>query len=135
MRYPRKVYAIRHNVTNRVYIGSSANPDVRFAAHLSELKGNRHSVKLMQEDYNKHGDDYTFSILDTITNMSESEKEYEWMKRMRSDTSESGYNYHDKKWVPHSAKEKELLDLIDGSIDRDWLIDLLIGWASIKHKK
>ena len=132
MKYPRKVYAIRHNVTNRVYVGSSANVDVRFAAHISALRRGAHPVRSMQEDFNKHGDNYTFTILDTIENISENAKEHEWMKRMRSDVVECGYNYQDQKWKPHNTKESELLDLIDSCIDRETLVEAFIALTKMK---
>lgn len=97
MKYPRKVYAIRHNTTNKVYIGSSCNVDRRFLQHLYALRSHKHPVWDMQKDFNEHGEDYTMTILDTIKDASESEKEYEWMEKYQSFVQDIGYNYQDVK--------------------------------------
>lgn len=131
MRYPRKVYAIRHNKTNRVYIGSSANPDVRFVAHINALRANRHKVDEMQKDYNWFGEDYSFTILDTIENIGENGKEYKWQEEMRSNTVECGYNYKDKKWKPYNTREEELLEIIDSTNDRDKMIETMLAFARL----
>ena len=117
MKFPRKVYCIRHNPTNRVYIGSSSNADRRIGAHISALRRGGHINEDMQVDYNRHGEDYTITILDSIENMSEVEKEYEWMKMYESNVRGKGYNYKDPKKVEGVKKKKpsyeeELLELI-----------------------
>lgn len=132
MKYPRKVYAIRHNVTDRVYIGSSCNVDRRFKQHLYALQASKHVVDDMQKDYNEHGEDFTLTILDTINDESESEKEYEWMDKYQSFTRGIGYNYKDLKRrsvartaaeqdgvislnEPLTDNEREFLDIVRGS--------------------
>ena len=107
MKYPRKVYAIRHNITNKVYIGSSNNVDKRLYDHMSALKSGRHPVGDMQKDYNKYGDNYTFTILDVIKNKSEKNKEYEWAQRYQSNLREIGYNYQDQKWKSLAGELEE----------------------------
>jgi hypothetical protein len=117
MKFPRKVYCIRHNPTERVYIGSSANADRRIGAHISALRRGSHINEDMQADYNRHGEDYTITILDSIENMSEVEKEYEWMKMYESNVRGKGYNYNDPKKMGGGKKKKlspeeELIELI-----------------------
>lgn len=121
MKYPRKVYCIRHNPTDRVYIGSSSNVDRRFMAHIHALRRGDHIVGDMQEDYNLHGEDYTLTVLDTIESEGEKNKEYEWMKTYGSNERGRGYNYNDKKNVDgvrseikgkKMTPEEELLYLI-----------------------
>ena len=98
MNYPRKVYAIRHNVTNRVYIGSSCRVDRRFQQHISALRCHRHPVEDMQADFDQHGDDFTLTILDHIATSEDLCKEYDWMRKNRSYIRGVGYNYKDQKW-------------------------------------
>lgn len=117
MKYPRKVYCIRHNPTERVYIGSSANADRRIGAHISALRRGEHINEDMQADYNRYGEDYTITILDSIADESEKNKEYEWMKMYESNVRGKGYNYNDPKKVGEVKKkrlspEEELLELI-----------------------
>lgn len=98
MRLPRKVYAIRHNVTNRVYIGSSANVDHRFKSHMYKLRAHKHHIEDMQTDFDRYGEDYTFTILEDITKFEDRVKEYDWMEKYQSHIRGIGYNYKDKKW-------------------------------------
>ena len=133
MKYPRKVYAIRHNATDRVYIGSSCNVDKRFAEHISALRSHRHPVEDMQEDFDRYGEDYTFTILDRIATEAERNKEYDWMNKHQSYMRGIGYNYNDRKWlaldkgeeepilickenksaiIPRTENEKELINII-----------------------
>lgn len=108
MKFPRKVYAIRHNATNRVYIGSSCHVDKRFYEHLSALKAHRHPVGDMQEDFDKYGDDFTLTVLDHIASISEKDKEYEWMDKNQSYIRGVGYNYKDKKWCIADKEDDDL---------------------------
>ena len=95
MNFPRKVYLIRHENTGRIYIGSSSNPERRFSKHLYNLKSGNHPVEDMQEDFNKYGSNFTFTIIDEISNPSEAKKEYQWMKEFKSYIRGVGYNYKD----------------------------------------
>ena len=103
MKIPRDVYALRHNVTNRVYIGSTCNITKRLKKHLRDLQNHCHSVEDMQEDFDKYGDDFTVTILDTIQEYEEKDKEYLWMIEHRSNVRGIGYNYKD-----HYKFEKHL---------------------------
>ena len=107
MNFPRKVYAIRHNVTNRVYIGSSANVDRRLKAHINALRRHAHIVEDMQEDFDKYGEDYTFTILDEVFEYDDKAKEYEWMKKYQSHIRSIGYNYNDRKWLGLDKEDEE----------------------------
>lgn len=122
MKFPRKVYAIRHNKTDRVYIGSSSQVDKRLKNHLTALRANKHSVEDMQSDFNNFGEDYTFTILDTISNFQEREKEYEWMRKYQSHKRGLGYNYKDQKWDFSPRKKvvdyaSDISQMIKGSKD------------------
>lgn len=57
------VYAIQHNVTKRVYVGSTGNIKQRLECHFRALKSGKHPQKKMQEDYNRYGYDYTVYLL------------------------------------------------------------------------
>lgn len=107
MKYPRKVYAIRHNVTNRVYIGSSCHIDKRFAEHITALRGHRHPVEDMQADFDRYGDDFSLTVLDHIGTEADKNKEYEWMKKNQSYIRGIGYNYNDRKWLGIDTEEEE----------------------------
>lgn len=96
MSYKRTVYAMRHNKTNRVYVGSSIHPERRIMEHKQALRRGNHMVADMQADYNLYGDDYTITYLEVITNFEDRYHEYEWMKKLNSNIRGSGYNYNDR---------------------------------------
>ena len=59
MGYPQKIYAIKHKVTKRIYIGTTCREiEIRYRAHINDLKKNKHPSVLMQEDFNKYGEKY-----------------------------------------------------------------------------
>lgn len=99
MNYPRKVYAIRHEVTNRVYIGSSCHVDRRFTEHLTALRAHRHPVEDMQADFDNYGEKFTITVVDHIASEREKDKEFDWMDKNQSWVRGVGYNYNDRKWV------------------------------------
>lgn len=121
MNYPRKVYAIRHEVTNRVYIGSSCHVDRRFTEHLAALRANRHPVNDMQADFDRYGEKFTVTVLDHIASDREKDKEFEWMDKNRSWVRGVGYNYNDRKWSSRikdsedsTPSEKALTEVLSG---------------------
>lgn len=120
MKYPRKIYAIRHNTTNRVYIGSSCNVDVRVYSHIAALRSHRHSVWDMQKDFDEYGEDFSISILDSINGADEAKKEYEWMDKYQSFVRGIGYNYKD---YNRSRQRKQAMDDGEPLIVRGTLTD------------
>lgn len=95
MNFPRKIYAIRHNVTNRVYIGSSANVDKRLMKHIYDLRAHKHHIEDMQSDFDQYGENFTFTILEDVFAYEDKRKEYEWMEKYQSHIRGIGYNYKD----------------------------------------
>ena len=49
----------------------------------------------MQKDFNNYGSNFTFTLIDTISDSSEVSKEYQWMNNFRSHIRGVGYNYKD----------------------------------------
>ena len=92
----REVYAIQHNKTKRIYIGSSGRTEHRLHDHLKLLRRGKHENKLMQDDYNKYGEDYSFYKLDEIPSEFESYREYFWMSVFNTYSEETGYNQREK---------------------------------------
>lgn len=93
--YPRTVYAIQHNVTKKLYIGSSKDVRTRYLGHLSQLRNGNHPVEDLQNDYDEYGEDFSLFILATINDSSERRLEYEWMRRYNSNVRGIGYNYRE----------------------------------------
>ena len=106
MRCPRTIYAIRHNATQRIYIGSSFNYKQRVKNHLYALRAHSHSVEDMQKDFDDYGEDYTISVLEENIDYDNKHKEYEWMKKLQSFVRGKGYNYKDVLNHPRTQPRK-----------------------------
>lgn len=96
MNIPRTIYAIRHEPTGKVYVGSSSMLEHRLRCHMNSLKANRHQCRAMQADYNAFGGPYTFFKLGEITRFAERGQEYVWMEILQTRDPAKGYNYKDK---------------------------------------
>ncbi len=96
MEFPRKIYAIQHNVTKRMYIGSTKNVDSRYLNHIYKLRAGKHPVEDMQEDFIKYGEDYSLFVLEEITEYQDRMREFEWMHKYNTITRGIGYNYKDQ---------------------------------------
>lgn len=102
MKLPRTVYALRHDATGKMYIGSTANPRQRLLKHINRLKNGTHNSKQLQADYDRHADkSLTLILLDEIKTFDERGKEYEWMEVYNTFDATNGYNYADPK-LPES---------------------------------
>ncbi|MBP5720398.1 MAG: GIY-YIG nuclease family protein [Bacteroidales bacterium] len=107
MKYPRVVYALRHNPTGRVYVGSTYDLTMRVYQHIYKLRNGTHPIENMQRDFYQHGEDYTLYILDTLRDYCDNRKEFMWMDILDTRNQDVGYNYSD-----HSKKTS--LDLFKG---------------------
>lgn len=68
---------------------------LRLASHLSALRRNVHPNTLMQDDFNKYGENYSFFELDVIEKWEDRRNEYKWMEKLDSNNPEVGYNGRD----------------------------------------
>lgn len=96
MIFPRTVYALRHNPTGKIYVGSSCDVPQRISLHINALRRGKHIMKAMQDDYNQYGEDYSLFILDSISNIYEKRKESFWMEMLNTRSPNYGYNTGDK---------------------------------------
>lgn len=61
------IYKIINNINNKIYIGSSSDMYKRLMCHFSELRGNYHKNKKLQNSYNTHGlENFSINILEVI---------------------------------------------------------------------
>ena len=110
----KTVYAIQHNKTKRIYIGSSDRLVWRINDHLKKLRNGKHSNELMQKDYNEYGEDYGFYELDFIPIFLHKEREFFWMAFFGTYDKDKGYNYKDQ-----TSKNIKVSDF--PSIDLEWI--------------
>lgn len=106
MKFPRIVYAIRHNKTGRIYVGSTSSPKSRIMSHLNAIKGGYHYNELMNEDYVNYGDDYSVFILDVSTSIYDT-REFIWMDYLNTRDPKYGYNQKDQSNSFSLSRKKE----------------------------
>lgn len=109
MYFPRKVYAIQHNRTKKIYIGSSKDIKTRYMNHIYQLRKGSHPIEDMQSDYDKYGEDYSLFVLEELTKWNDRRKEYEWMKIYKSYDRQYGYNYKDRAFA---NSQNSFLDMV-----------------------
>ena len=91
------IYALRHNPTGKIYVGATGHDiEHRVREHIVALRKHRHSVALMQEDFDKYGDDYSyFTLYRTSHNLEAFKIEKMHMDLLHTRHPEYGYNYND----------------------------------------
>ena len=88
------IYAIKHILTDRMYIGSSSNLSTRIRQHFSDLRCNRHANTYLQRSFNKHGEDeFEWTILELVDNdVVLLEREQQWINKLGTTSRKKGYN-------------------------------------------
>lgn len=79
------IYQIRNKITGGRYIGQSVDVESRLNAnHKKDLRLNRHSNILLQNSYNKHGEDaFAFELIEECSKSELNEREICWIKFYR----------------------------------------------------
>lgn len=117
------IYAIQHNKTKRIYVGNTGRPG-RIEKHFSLLRNGKHDNELMQEDYEKYGNDYTTYILEVVLDGTETRRERHWMQYFNTHNPEYGYNYKDS-----LANKPEITDYPEYSDEKiRFLMSLKFPW-------
>lgn len=89
------IYAIQNKINKKLYIGITRDPKRRLKKHLNDLKGNRHIVGDLQEDFNRFGDVFELFILEENVSYRDDYTEYKYMRKYRTCERKYGYNYND----------------------------------------
>ena len=97
MDFHRTIYALRHDPTGKIYVGSSSMLEHRLGCHMHTLRANKHQCKAMQADYNEFGGSYTVFILGEVTRYEDKYLEYVWMELLQTRDPARGYNGNDNK--------------------------------------
>ena len=86
------VYEIRNKLNDKRYIGSSADIDERFGEHRADLRHNRHSNLVLQNAWNKHGEEsFEFIVVEEVEKATDLvPREQYWIDIKKS--AEEGYN-------------------------------------------
>jgi len=87
------IYCIKNIVNNKMYIGSSVNIAKRFRYHIWKLKNNKHHSFLLQNAWNKYGQNsFVFEILQETEVDFLIIEEQKWLDEKKVYQPENGYN-------------------------------------------
>lgn len=101
------IYEIYNDITQRRYIGLSANPIRRFRTHLVQLRNHTHTAENINKDYIQFGENHFFlKIVDMAKTKEEGlAKERRYILKYQSYVPDYGYNGNDPRWSrKHSPK-------------------------------
>lgn len=87
------IYKIENLVNHRMYIGQSHKIKQRWSDHKKLLRKNKNKNHLLQEDWNKYGEqNFSFEILELCSDAELDEKERYYIKQNNAFESDGGYN-------------------------------------------
>lgn len=91
---PVGIYAIRCNETGRIYIGLSTDIDGRLRNHLANLRTGKHPASLLQEDFDRYGEESLslFVLEEGLTIEEARRKEQEYIAEYGTRNPANGYN-------------------------------------------
>ena len=89
------VYAIKNNVNNKMYIGSSKNIKRRYYTHVLRLQKNKHVSNSFNNDWNTLGEDnFELLILEIVNDLSQlKEREQYYLDKFKTYDNNIGYNH------------------------------------------
>ena len=120
MRRQTVIYALRHEPTGKMYVGSTTNIGKRIQSHIELLKRGEHPAHGMQDDFNKYGGPYTVHILEVLVDpVKPTEQESLWMSALNSRDPQIGYNAGDPSRNHSIKKRKGILFPMDAGAGRD----------------
>ncbi len=92
------IYAIRCKENKKIYIGRTEQTTrERIIIHLRALRKNKHTNKIMQEDFNKYGENsFEFYELETGISFNNRDKEIDYMDLYKTCNEKYGYNTKDQ---------------------------------------
>lgn len=87
------IYTIKNIVNNKCYVGFSSNIRRRWGHHRYELRGNRHTNRFLQADWNIYGESsFIFDIIEQCDLARLAERERFYVQLHRANKRKYGYN-------------------------------------------
>lgn len=137
------IYEIRNVIDGKCYIGSAANIEQRWRAHLSYLSNAKHHSIILQRAWDKHGScNFEFNIIEQVEDRTKLiEREQYWINRFDSSNNELGYNICKKAgsrigtFASEETKRKMVLSHLNMSNETraKWLSALSAARVGYKH--
>ena len=102
------IYEIYNQVTQRRYIGVTADLKKRFKGHLTNLRNATHTAENIVKDFVKYGEDsFVFRIVDMADTKEEGlNKERKYILKLKTYVPEYGYNGNDKRFFQKKFSRK-----------------------------
>jgi len=130
------IYKITCNATNKMYIGSSINIQIRVGKHKKQLCKNTHHNKYLQNAWNKYGEEnFKFETIETVvketeelSNLLEARENY-WISYYNSSNNEIGFNLYQYARKPLGYKYSK--EIIQKRIERNKKYGTF--WMGKKH--
>lgn len=76
------IYCFRSRASSLVYVGQTVRPLVREQQHRCMLRGGTHRNRFLIEEYRKHGDCFTFEILEECSTFDAYLLEQAWINKL-----------------------------------------------------
>jgi group I intron endonuclease len=87
------IYCFENLINNKKYIGQSVHIEARLNAHISMLRGGYDDSLVLQNAWNKYGEDnFKYYILEECFEEELNDKEKYWIKELKTHVSFGGYN-------------------------------------------
>lgn len=123
------IYKIECLQTGKVYVGSAVSIKARWASHRSDLRGNRHPNKHLQNAWNKYGEQsFAFSVIEECEIEQLIDREQHWIDSLNACSPEFGMNNSPTASTTigfrHSSETKEKLSKIASERDHTRLREL-----------
>lgn len=105
------IYLLKNKINGKVYVGRTARFSNRKKLHLNGLRANRHPNKMLQDDFNKCGENaFEFEIAEqSEKGFGRTYTEKEWMIRLKTYDANYGYNCNDPCFMHRGCKPTKIL--------------------------
>jgi len=113
------VYKIKCSANNKVYIGSTINPVIRWRTHKYFLKKGTHCSKILQNSWNNYGkESFSFEVLESVDLLKMREREQYWILFYNASDRRFGFNYIAEvftgRWLTNNKlEEKDVVKILD----------------------
>lgn len=110
------IYIIKCTKTEKVYIGETVNLSQRLGKHFSLLRANKHSNPILQNIFNKYGEEcFIVDVLEYLNTYAETELkilERQWQQKYSTCISlDSNEIYHIERTEDWKKQQREYLDI------------------------
>jgi group I intron endonuclease len=128
------IYAIRNKINGKLYIGSTINFKQRWQQHKSNLKNNRHHSQILQNAWNKYGEDaFEFCVVQEVLDIETlGAMEQSFLDTYESYKKENGYNIQAVVDRTTAAKPETTKKLSIRFSDDE---DIILGNYCKKHRR